>query len=48
MANPPKSLYDKALMRQAAWDAIKRLSPLAQVKNPVMFVVWLGSVLCTG
>ena len=35
-------------MRQAAWDAIKRLSPLAQVKNPVMFVVWLGSVLCTG
>ena len=48
MANPPKSLYDKALMRQAAVDALKRLSPLAQVKNPVMFVVWLGSVLCTG
>ena len=35
-------------MRQAAWDAIKRLSPLAQVKNPVMFVVLLGSVRCTG
>ena len=48
MTNPPQSLYDRTLMRQAAWDALKRLSPLAQVKNPVMFVVWLGSVMCTG
>jgi K+-transporting ATPase ATPase B chain len=27
---------------------VKRLSPRHQVKNPVMFVVWLGSLLTTG
>ena len=48
MAITPKSLYEPALMRQAGVDALKRLSPQAQVKNPVMFVVWLGSVMCTG
>ena len=39
--------YDAALLRVAAWDAVKRLSPRHQVKNPVMFVVWLGSLLTT-
>jgi potassium-transporting ATPase ATP-binding subunit len=43
-----KSLYDAALMRQAAWDSVKRLTPRYQLKNPVMFVVWLGSLLTTG
>ncbi|KAF0099727.1 MAG: K+-transporting ATPase ATPase B chain [bacterium] len=43
-----QSLYDPALMKAAAWDAVKRLSPRHQVKNPVMFVVWLGSLLTTG
>jgi K+-transporting ATPase ATPase B chain len=42
------SLCDPALMKAAAWDALKRLSPRHQVKNPVMFVVWLGSLLTTG
>jgi K+-transporting ATPase ATPase B chain len=41
-------MYDAALMRQAAWDSVKRLDPRYQVKNPVMFVVWLGSLLTTG
>ncbi|NTV96913.1 MAG: potassium-transporting ATPase subunit B, partial [Thiobacillus sp.] len=43
-----QSLYDAALIKVAAWDAVKRLSPRHQVKNPVMFVVWLGSLLTTG
>ena len=43
-----QTLYDPALMKAAAWDAVKRLSPRHQVKNPVMFVVWLGSLLTTG
>ena len=43
-----QSLYDAALMRQAAWDSLKRLTPRYQLKNPVMFVVWLGSLLTTG
>jgi K+-transporting ATPase ATPase B chain len=43
-----QSLYDAALMRQAAWESVKRLDPRYQLKNPVMFVVWLGSLLTTG
>jgi K+-transporting ATPase ATPase B chain len=43
-----QSLYDPVLMRQAAWDAVKRLTPRHQLKNPVMFVVWLGSLLTSG
>jgi K+-transporting ATPase ATPase B chain len=43
-----QTFYDAALLRIAAWDAVKRLSPRHQVKNPVMFVVWLGSLLTTG
>jgi K+-transporting ATPase ATPase B chain len=43
-----QSLYDAALMQHAVWDSFKRLDPRYQVKNPVMFVVWLGSLLTTG
>ncbi len=43
-----QTLYDAALLKVAAWDAVKRLSPRHQVKNPVMFVVWLGSLLTSG
>ncbi len=43
-----QTLYDAALIKTAAWDAVKRLSPRHQVKNPVMFVVWLGSLLTSG
>jgi potassium-transporting ATPase ATP-binding subunit len=42
------SLYEPVLIRQAAWESVKRLSPRYQLKNPVMFVVWLGSLLTTG
>jgi K+-transporting ATPase ATPase B chain len=43
-----QTLYDAALIKTAAWDAVKRLSPRHQLKNPVMFVVWLGSLLTSG
>jgi K+-transporting ATPase ATPase B chain len=43
-----QTLYDAALIKTAAWDAMKRLLPRHQIKNPVMFVVWLGSLLTTG
>ncbi len=42
-----QSMTDPALLREAAVESFKRLSPRHQVKNPVMFVVWLGSVLTT-
>jgi K+-transporting ATPase ATPase B chain len=43
-----QTIYDAALLKAAAWDSVKRLSPRHQVKNPVMFVVWLGSLLTSG
>ncbi|MGP4131239.1 hypothetical protein OJE16_16435 [Pantoea tagorei] len=36
-----------ALMRVALVDALKKLDPRVQFRNPVMFVVWLGSLLTT-
>ncbi|HWC90154.1 MAG TPA: potassium-transporting ATPase subunit B, partial [Pirellulales bacterium] len=41
------SLLDAAIMRQAAWLSIQKLSPGHIIKNPVMFVVEVGSVLTT-
>ncbi len=42
------SIYDAALMRPAAWESILRLNPRYQLKNPVMFVVWLGALMTSG
>jgi potassium-transporting ATPase ATP-binding subunit len=33
---------------QSLPDALRKLDPRAQLRNPVMFVVWVGSVLVTG
>ncbi|QIL43301.1 potassium-transporting ATPase subunit KdpB [Acidovorax sp. HDW3] len=41
------SLFDPALTRQALRDAFAKLAPQAQWRNPVMFVVYLGSILTT-
>ncbi|QDQ29431.1 potassium-transporting ATPase subunit KdpB [Chitinimonas arctica] len=40
-------LLDPALVKPAVVESFKKLSPLAQLRNPVMFVVWVGSVLTT-
>ena len=37
----------KKLFRQAAIDALKKLHPRDEIKNLVMFVVWLGSIWTT-
>ena len=42
------SLFDPALVKPALLDSVKKLSPLAQLKNPVMCVVYVGSLLTTG
>ncbi|BCQ32841.1 potassium-transporting ATPase ATP-binding subunit [Erwinia rhapontici] len=47
MSRNQQALFDGALMRVALLDALKKLDPRIQVRNPVMFVVWLGSVLTT-
>ncbi len=42
-----RSLFDPQIMRRASVDALAKLSPRIMMKNPVMFVVELGSVLTT-
>lgn len=40
-------LFDPALVRPAIVDAFRKLSPREQLRNPVMFVVYVGSLLTT-
>jgi potassium-transporting ATPase ATP-binding subunit len=39
--------FDPALMGRAAVDSLRRMTPMAQWRNPVMFVTWLGAFLTT-
>ncbi len=43
-----RSLFDPAIAFPAAISSLKKLDPRHQFKNPVMFVVFLGSLLTTG
>ncbi len=40
-----RSLFDSAIVRRASFDALAKLSPRTMMRNPVMFVVEIGSVL---
>jgi potassium-transporting ATPase ATP-binding subunit len=42
-----KSLWDPDIVRRAAVDAILKLNPRKMMRNPVMFVVEVGSVMTT-
>ncbi|MBS0322033.1 MAG: potassium-transporting ATPase subunit KdpB, partial [Proteobacteria bacterium] len=44
---PQDSIFDPRLLRPALVDAVVKLTPQAQWRNPVMFVVWVGSTLVT-
>ena len=41
------SMFSSALVKPAIVDSFRKLSPAAQAKNPVMFVVYVGSILTT-
>ncbi|MGA8863945.1 MAG: potassium-transporting ATPase subunit KdpB [Gallionella sp.] len=43
----PFPLFERDIVKQAVVDSFKKLSPQQQMKNPVMFVVWVGSLLTT-
>src|SRR3954463_6457048 len=49
MATKPsrKSLWDPTIVRRAAVDAMLKLSPRTMMRNPVMFVVEVGSIITT-
>jgi len=42
-----RSLFDASIIRQAIVDSFGKLTPRRQVRNPVMFVVYIGSILTT-
>jgi K+-transporting ATPase ATPase B chain len=50
MSNKAKTrpLWEPHLLKQALVGALVKLSPGAQIRNPVMFTVWVGSLLATG
>ncbi|WCM93529.1 potassium-transporting ATPase subunit KdpB [Acidovorax sp. NCPPB 2350] len=41
------SLFDAALVRPALWQALAKLKPSVQWRNPVMFIVYIGSIFTT-
>ncbi|HGL4258578.1 potassium-transporting ATPase subunit KdpB [Burkholderia dolosa] len=42
-----RSMFDPALVRPAIVESFKKLTPRTQFRNPVMFCVYVGSVLTT-
>ena len=45
MTRTTLSMFDPALLGRAAVDALRKLDPRTQCRNPVMFVVYVGSIL---
>ena len=43
MTRKTLSLFDAELVRPALLDALRKLDPRVQWRNPVMFVVYVGS-----
>lgn len=41
------SIFDSKILKQATLDSFKKLDPRVQLKNPVMFVVEVGSAITT-
>jgi K+-transporting ATPase ATPase B chain len=47
MSRRKLALFDRTLMGPALLDSLKKLDPRVQWRNPVMFVVYIGSILTT-
>ena len=45
--NATRSMFDPALLRPAIADSFRKLTPRTQFRNPVMFCVYVGSILTT-
>jgi K+-transporting ATPase ATPase B chain len=45
MSTQARSLFDSTILTRAAADSFRKLDPRVQVRNPVMFVVFVGSIL---
>ena len=40
-----RPLFDPAIVRRAIVDSLRKLDPRHQVRNPVMFVVYIGTIV---
>ena len=47
MSHKQLAMFDPALVTPAILDAFRKLNPAVQWRNPVMFVVYVGSILTT-
>ena len=43
-----RPLFEPSIVRRAVFDSFRKLSPLHQLRNPVMFTVWICSAFTTG
>jgi potassium-transporting ATPase ATP-binding subunit len=39
--------FTRAMLLSSAWSALRKLDPRIEIKNPVMFIVWVGTALST-
>ena len=44
----PPPLFTRETIVPALWASLRKLDPRVQVRNPVMFVVEIGSAITTG
>ena len=47
-AAPRRKLFTRDIVVPAIWASLRKLDPRVQVRNPVMFVVEIGSAITTG
>src|ERR1044071_2746425 len=45
MTTKSTPLFEPSILRRAAVESFKKLHPVVQLRNPVMFVVYIGSIL---
>jgi len=48
MTTKARSLFDPHIVQHALVDSFAKLNPKRQLRNPVMFTVFIGSILTTG
>lgn len=48
MSTKTRPLFDRAILKRALIEAVRKLNPKRQLRNPVMFTVFVGSILTTG
>jgi len=47
MSAKARKLFDPPIVKRAIVDSLVKLNPRHQIRNPVMFVVFIGSILTT-